>query len=165
MTAPIILLCVLLALGYWLLASHATPLRLAAYAALLISAGAMCVLAFGTPRSSWMLPRAVAGTLRGVVIVEHQAIYVWLTPDGAAAPLSLQLAWSDQQAAALERAQAESRRTGRKAHVRVAGGLTGVGNGLAHGKKGTGGDSLAGAHEDVQIEMAAPAPIEGKDGE
>lgn len=163
MTAPIILLGVLLVLGYWLLASHATPLRLAAYAVLLFSAGAMCVLAFGTPRSSWMMARPVTGTLRGVVVVEQQAIFVWVSPDGADTPLALQLPWSDRQAADLERAQAESRRTGRAARVRVAGGLAAAGNGRAHGQKGAGGDSLAAAHEDVQVEMAPIAPVVGKD--
>lgn len=162
MTAPVIFLCVLLAVGYWLLADRASWYRMCAYAALLLCAGAMCALAFGVPRPSALLLRPMDGTLRGVVLSEHRAIFVWLTTDGNSAPLALRLPWSDQAAAQLERAMAEGQRTGRKVRLHV-GRRDGNGTGDGRGTRGGAGDSLPGNDAPITVRLAPVAPIVAKD--
>ncbi len=162
MTPALLFLGILLAIGYWLLATRPTPMRLAAYAALLLSAAAMCVMAFGTPRPSMLQLRSVDGDLLAYALDEGHAVYLWLTPDGDAVPVYLALPWSQQTAAKLEQAQAESQRTGRKMRVGVRGEAQ-RGTGEGGGKKLGHGDSLTGPDDPIDVTLAPVPPMQPKD--
>lgn len=162
MTAPLLFLAALLALGYWLLVSRLTVARIAAYAALLIAAAAMCVLAFGVPRPVLMQWRPIHGVLLSYSLDEGRAIYVWVLPDASPVPLALRLAWSQRAAGKLETVSANGKAAGRRVRVSVSGIATmavRAGSALIGGRiAGTGrGNGLGGASVPVNVQLA-PLP-------
>lgn len=151
MMAPLLFLGMLLAVGYWLLASRPTLPRVGAYVALLLVASAMCAFAFGVPRPGVFQWRPISGTLLSYALDEGHAIYVWVQPDGVAEPLALRLPWSQRTAAKLDAAKVASRRDG--VPIRVGG---------KRGKPGR-GDSLRGPDDPLNVHLApiAPSPPKG----
>lgn len=167
MTASIIFFAILLAVGYALLASLPTARRVGLYAAMLVSAGSMLILAYGVPRPMWMQGRPLDGTLVGVSLDEGHAIYAWVRPVTTSQPVALRLPWSEQEAGKLQTIMRQGQKSGRPVRVSMNGIMGGGEPGNAQdggkGKRAGRGDSLVGPDDPLHVRLAQLPQPEAKD--
>lgn len=114
MTAPFVFVVVAAAIGAASLFARDAMVRALAYCALLVGVVMIWFGSLGQARPTHVLPWLTppAGTVVAYRLDEPRAIYVWLSVQGHAGPLSLRLPWSERQAADLADAARAAKKGG-----------------------------------------------------
>jgi len=71
-----------------------------------------CITVYGRAIPSMLLLSLPAGEVIASYLVDGEAIYVWVQPEGDSEPLTIVLPWSEKTAEALTTAAAEGERNG-----------------------------------------------------
>ena len=121
---PVLFALLAVTVGACAISARGPWIRAAAFSVSLGVSAALWQLSLGLPRP--VLISAPTGTVVGYHLDEPRAIYLWVTPPGSAIPASLELPWSERQAAQLQEAAEKAKKRGQPLQVGAIPGRAGL---------------------------------------